>query len=778
MTNTSSEMSVTAHQPWYIHQASTQHCSFSFKTIPATTTMQPHDTNYPSFTIITLSTGLHVISSSTTSLLKLFFFTPTPFTLLGPKLACSWLFSETNCQFDHPSSSYLPNYLELLGSLKFAPRFHLSYTRRKTQAFKMSRSFQKRPGEVFKEHSPNPQGGEDLDSDSEIAPIPIEAFDDVHRQKSQSTSDHFNTSFDGNTDQRFSGSSSQEPFAPAFSHKRSRIESEYKDGSNTTRTKAYSGKGFERSFDSSPHRDTRDMPHPSGPARRFAPAFSRKKQNPEAKFEERVAVPYSCLSSQKFDVTAGPVGPWNRFGLDKDNTGSSPTISSHDSTGNRKVEDLFVPVRDIMNERNIPKSLFEARNASVLVASGSTIVNKIGDSTLEWENKSDDRFKHMDEDGNYVDGTDRGRPKKRKMEERQMRLQERRDQVEHATTVMEDWERLSQEEKDKRYAIAKENHAIMMKSLEMEVCDEIPEMYLQTGKQKDLSVFVEGPEHSSGDEPLFVYSDDESVDDLQVTTDASRDEQSLITQRTANAENVSLPYRSPPAGTESFLPVGHQTRRLPGTGNLPLGGPSTLRPVAPKEPRPAGMESRLVGAGSPSAVADSRPVGPETEGSYQSKYTGDSLRDGIYGRTRATAKLKTNPKKRSSAPGYIIKSTYGSDPRQQTPTSMHLAPPSTPTPCIPRHPPPPTEQPPTRPDLRDSTYFAVKSWSEPTPFEDIPNHPSLHQRLGENKEKYQKIIHFAETQGRLVAVSLAPGVLFSGEAIVARVFGGAVQEFQ
>lgn len=461
--------------------------------------------------------------------------------------------------------------------------------------------------------------------------------------------------------------------------------------------------------------DSKAMPPPPPPSTRtFAKAFSRKQPKAGSESEEGILAPYSYMRTRNFDVTAGPIGPWNRFGSHKDNTQSSQALGSDVQNGS--IQDSFVPVKDIMNENNAPNNLFEARNAKLLGRASSNVVNKIGGQVVnEWERVSDDRFRHMDEYGNYVDGKYRGRPKKRKMEERQLRVQERHDELEHASTVMEEWEHLSSKEKESRYLIAKDNHTIMLKTLGIEVSEEIPEIYRPSEQQKDLSLFLDDPGYGSGDEPFHV-PDDRSVDDTQVTFESSRPGASFRQQHTADEENFRLPCQPRHAKP---------------------GGPLQFRSTKETSPR-----------------------------------------DGIYGRSRISAKQKTNPKRRSTALGYVIKSTRTSDPRQHV-TSRSQPPrlpqhipftPNTPS-SIPTVPPPTT-------DPRASTHFAVTSWPEPTPFEDIPNHESLHQHLRGNAEKYRKIHHFAGTQGRLVTVSLAAGVTFSGEAIVSRVFGGPVQEFQ
>ena len=189
-----------------------------------------------------------------------------------------------------------------------------------------------------------------------------------------------------------------------------------------------------------------------GSQRAFAPAFARKTTPAfeEDEFNSSGAVPFEYLAAPSFEDTKstwtifdpstgetnwkqeapkqGEVGSegfgiWNNFGHG----------NAHNATALAKdASSLFVPVSNILDASTGPRTEFEKRNASVLAIGRGTskIVNMIGDQEISTvEQKIDTRLRYLGEDGKYVDGVDRGQVKKRYLEEHQIRVEKRREEI-------------------------------------------------------------------------------------------------------------------------------------------------------------------------------------------------------------------------------------------------------------------------------------------------------------------------------------------------------------
>ncbi|MCJ1245761.1 hypothetical protein MMC30_002965 [Trapelia coarctata] len=178
-------------------------------------------------------------------------------------------------------------------------------------------------------------------------------------------------------------------------------------------------------------------------------------------------------------------------------TGESSRASSPerrndaDASIDPEVRRLFVDTRDIMMDNTRPTTLFEKRNQKSLAKGNATkIKNMIGGEVVSIvHNPIDDRVKYRDHEGNYVDGIDRGKMKKRYEDEWRSRLDNRAAQMEHLTKIKLAWEALSPAEKarqiERREANAKLVSLLgagLQSRADLYVFDETPDIYRRTKK--------------------------------------------------------------------------------------------------------------------------------------------------------------------------------------------------------------------------------------------------------------------------------------------------------
>lgn len=189
--------------------------------------------------------------------------------------------------------------------------------------------------------------------------------------------------------------------------------------------------------------------------------------------------------------------------------GQSSRASSPEQTNNAnasidpEVRRLFVDTRDIMLDNERPTTLFEKRNKRSLAKGNATKIKNIigGEVVSIVHNPVDDRVKYRDSEGNYVDGIDRGKMKKRYEDEWRSRLDNRAAQIAHLTKIKLAWEALSPEEKarqmERREANAKLVSLLgagLQSRSDVFEFDEIPDIYRRTQK---WTISLERPRASS-----------------------------------------------------------------------------------------------------------------------------------------------------------------------------------------------------------------------------------------------------------------------------------------
>jgi len=156
-----------------------------------------------------------------------------------------------------------------------------------------------------------------------------------------------------------------------------------------------------------------------------------------------------------------------------------------------EVRRLFVDTGDIMLDNTRPATLFEKRNQKSLGKGNATkIKNMIGNDLVSITHQPiDDRVKYRDHEGNYVDGIDRGKMKKRYEDEWRQRLDNRAAQMEHLTKIKLEWESLSPAEQAQRLSKREANQKLVNElgaGLESQddlyEFDKIPDIYRRTQK--------------------------------------------------------------------------------------------------------------------------------------------------------------------------------------------------------------------------------------------------------------------------------------------------------
>ncbi|MCJ1478114.1 hypothetical protein MMC13_006790 [Lambiella insularis] len=143
------------------------------------------------------------------------------------------------------------------------------------------------------------------------------------------------------------------------------------------------------------------------------------------------------------------------------------STASTDDSGSEVDQDVsrhFVNVTDIMTDQPRQRTKFELRNRSSLVVGNASIIKNIigGNVVSICHQPVDDRVQYRDEDGNYIDGIDRGKMKKRYEEEWKRRLADRKAEIEHITKLKNAWEALSPSEQARRTAQRVSNSKLLM----------------------------------------------------------------------------------------------------------------------------------------------------------------------------------------------------------------------------------------------------------------------------------------------------------------------------
>ena len=333
----------------------------------------------------------------------------------------------------------------------------------------------------------------------------------------------------------------------------------------------------------------------------------------------------------------------------------------------------------------------------------------------------------MDREGNYVDGIWRGRPKKRLLDERARRFQQKDEEIEHACAVMEEWESLSDWEREVRIERARKNKVTMLELLGISEVEEMPEDYLHEVPslpiEEEESLFVRSPGSQS---PSIVLDEERPPRRPRLSESAQAREREAPNQR----RSQELQDRGDGARRE-----GLYDRATPTSGALQR----RKRDRALREAQQQSITSQH----------DERDR--ERDQALRAAELSSIARS-------ATASTASTPRALSIA---------SEVPFSATPTrsgSILSSTASTADESI------ATEQ----------SAFGVSKWPRPVPFEDLDKAPLSKEDLDEAQNSlYAALSRSCTKKPRLVVVELSSDIpTFSSEAVVSRIFAGLVQEIQ
>ena len=168
---------------------------------------------------------------------------------------------------------------------------------------------------------------------------------------------------------------------------------------------------------------------------------------------------------------------------------------SHLETSTPDIDDSirrhFVDAKDVMSNAWQARSAFEIRNQANLAPESATIIkNMIGDEVVSIAYQPiDDRVKYRDRKGNYIDGIDRGKMKKRYEDEWHKRLDDRDTEMKHVTKLKREFDALSPIEKTRRI-LRREANAKLLSILgagltttdDLATFEYVPHIYLRLSK--------------------------------------------------------------------------------------------------------------------------------------------------------------------------------------------------------------------------------------------------------------------------------------------------------
>ena len=394
-------------------------------------------------------------------------------------------------------------------------------------------------------------------------------------------------------------------------------------------------------------------------------------------------------------------GPWNNWGVK----------TSGNADGSNDVKNLFVGVDEIMTHDKGPRNAFEAANKSAFGfgSKSKTIVNEIGGQSIgEITIKRDDRVQFLDENGNYIDGLDRGQLPKRILEEHARRVKQWKNEIAHASFAKSEWDSLDHKEQARRRDEAVFNMQEMLKSLELEEEEEVPQDYQQ--EARDTSRVIELIEDEL---PLFVGDSDD-------------EDSSTINTSTTTTSSLS-----------------RSSQRV------------TFKLQKKSAPRPLNEIGR--------------DILKVTTEKVDSSYKDLTIRSRSISHSQTRPSVQQPTSSRQSSQGSLPKG-----PRNQMTFGRGRGR------RLPMRPPPPPPQTPVSKPMSETSLFSIEKFPNILPLADIEGNAetAVLEIPNQNMTKYWKIFQQTLNAPRLVIVQLHRNLNFSSEAVVSRIFGGNVQEFQ
>ena len=385
-----------------------------------------------------------------------------------------------------------------------------------------------------------------------------------------------------------------------------------------------------------------------------------------------------------------------------------------------EVRRLFVDTSDIMTDSTKSTSAFDVRNQKSLHKGNATVIkNMIGNDVVSIVHQPvDDRAKYRDENGNYIDGINRGLMKKRYEDEWRNRLNDRKAQMEHLTKLKREWEDLSPAEQAQRIARREANAHLLNKlgagieaTDDIFEFDEVPEVYrrrakwIVSGHGSRTSSLVSNAASSVIGGPCF----DASFDKDHLTSSVFQEHRQYDPSRSRRRAERYDERRG------QYHPSHHSHQPTANRGYTSARDQLSFH--IPFEDKAYGKRKRSHHEHTPSDVLSGR----------YSAYSQPSL--------------------------VTIKATSTT-----APSSTVLS--SKPTPSV-----------------TSETPSIVESALDLAPLEDLPEYKHF-ENHNEAISRYDRVKNASAKHGRIVQVTIQKPVHFTSSAVCDRLFAGAVQEIQ
>ena len=236
------------------------------------------------------------------------------------------------------------------------------------------------------------------------------------------------------------------------------------------------------------------------------------------------------------------------------------SAKSQDHDIDPSVKALFVNPQHILRENRKPLSNFEQLNKTLLTSDFSAPITNIigGQKTNTLMPKIDTRTEFRDRDGNYIDGKNRGKMKKRYEDEWQKRLELLDEEIQHATKVKRCWDALPEEEKARRRQKLEKNRSLCMllgagtsgaPASDIYTWEGVPEIYLQTTNPllSSDSVHTNTPytrEGAVAENSFLGRFDDDASDLFPLSEPRSSSANKLVPQLTSQFSSKAKNMRS------------------------------------------------------------------------------------------------------------------------------------------------------------------------------------------------------------------------------------------
>ena len=259
-----------------------------------------------------------------------------------------------------------------------------------------------------------------------------------------------------------------------------------------------------------------------------------------------------------------------------------------------RVREQFLDARHIMGAETGPSSSFKRRNKSLLTSASSTVQTIIGGQVVStvsqkhnlqtWEDRLNGR---------------RGLLPKRYEEEWKKRMEERDEELMHATKMLREWEAATPEEKARR---SRRTERVKNLDVDVSLGEQIPDIYLRKVTSSAISEWASSKVSRSATEDSFAQQDDE------IRLGSTDEDFSGIDSFSQGQEPEPVSHE--PSGSSSKYSAGSGS--IPSGPRIPSGNSSLLdrsgSTVIPRKARSGGIGQPVWSSKSSSASSVSGSV--------------------------------------------------------------------------------------------------------------------------------------------------------------------------